>query len=152
MFHSIRRAYLTMHLFPEDSSSSASGQGDSELKETSTTPYSYAAFDSSKVFQAFADSNNKNNNNIGPSDSANSSLREVSSSMPKPMRVVKVYDAPFFTAWILTICTILFYPIHQLTVRFCSCMGRKGPKSMSRAISDAVQGFRERGMTLCKFT
>ena len=62
----------------------------------------------------------------------------------------EVYDAPFFTAWILTIATLLFYPVHQMTVRFCSCMGRKGPKTMSRAISDAVQGFRERGMSLCK--
>lgn len=152
---------------PLPSSSPSGSGGDSAYQ---VTPYNYPAYDSSRVFQPLdPDTTNNNNNNHDNSDSfngynsnsdtnsvnGNSSLtsRDMSSSsMPKTMTMVKVYDAPFFTAWVLTICTIFFYPIHQLTVRFCSCMGRKGPKSMSRAVSDAIQGFRERGMTLCKST
>ena len=92
-------------------------------------------------------SNNNHNFSHGGGDMLIAPQTTTASNLPKPMVVKPVYDAPFFTAWILTISTIFFYPIHQLTVRFCSCMGRKGPKSMSRAISDAIQGFRERGMS-----
>lgn len=158
-----------MHLFPDDfaaysqpnsQSPSSSPVGGSDTPYQ-VTPYSFPAYDSSRVFQPLdPDTTNNDNTNsdsfssdVSGSLAMNSSLMNGrdSSSMPKTMSMVKVYDAPFFTAWVLTICTVFFYPIHQLTVRFCSCMGRKGPKSMSRAVSDAIQGFRERGMTLCKY-
>jgi len=158
-----------MHLFPDDFSSPSIPRIHPQPPSGSSgsyqvTPYNVPAYDTSRAFQPVdpdVTSNNENANsdafgyNSDTSVNGNSSLtnRDMSSSsMPKTMTMVKVYDAPFFTAWVLTICTVFFYPIHQLTVRFCSCMGRKGPKSMSRAVSDAIQGFRERGMTLCKST
>ncbi|ODN01015.1 Solute carrier family 35 member F4 [Orchesella cincta] len=165
MFHSIKRVYVTMHLFPDDFSSPSIPRQQPQHPSSGSdayqvTPYNIPAYDPSRAFQPVdpdVTSNNENANsdafgyNSDTSVNGNSSLtnRDMSSSsMPKTMTMVKVYDAPFFTAWVLTICTVFFYPIHQLTVRFCSCMGRKGPKSMSRAVSDAIQGFR-RCTTLC---
>lgn len=84
-----------------------------------------------------------NNNDISSSGTGTAAINQP--------HVLNVYDAPFFTAWILTLTTILFYPIHQITVRCCSCLGRKSTQTMSRSVSDAIQGFRERGMTLCKW-
>ncbi|XP_035705182.1 uncharacterized protein LOC110847140 isoform X1 [Folsomia candida] len=148
LFHSIKRAYITMHLFPDEMASDV----EDHVVETSTSPLD-AAYDPSKFFHALDPNNNlRGSNGDTVNNNVNSSLKEVSSSsVPKTLKLVKVYEAPFFTSWLLSICTVMFYPIHQLTVRFCSCMGRKGPKSMSRAVSDAIQGFRERGMTLFQF-
>lgn len=76
-----------------------SSEGDDHVVETSTSPLD-AAYDPSKFFHAL----NPNNNLVSSSGSdsvnnnVNSSLKEVSSSsMPKTLKLVKVYEAPFFT-------------------------------------------------------
>ncbi|CAG7819027.1 unnamed protein product, partial [Allacma fusca] len=148
VIHSIKRCLLISHLFPVERSPAE------DLPSSSTAdPYRVEDHPDIPYGNIYPHPNNKHlmldyqkHLNYSPGDVTTPETTAI-----KPLELQRIYDAPFFTAWILTISTIAFYPIHQVTVRFCSCMGRKGPKSMSRAISDAVQGFRERGMTLFQF-
>jgi len=150
-------AFDTSKLFHTFGQIDDSGNGDEMNKNSFLDPATQVVNHKFNETNNGGTKNNKNGNGranthiVGLSEQGAEEIHSHSSVHgPKPMTMMKVYDAPFFTAWMLTVCTILFYPIHQLTVRFCSCMGRKGPKSMSRAVSDAIQGFRDRGMTLCK--
>lgn len=116
LFHSIKRAYITMHLFPEEVTISP---GSSEHVEVSTSSVIDNAFDPSKFFQPLEPNNGQANSGFSDnsfnSNNVNSNLTNSnSSSVQKTLKMVKVYEAPFFTAWILTICTVMFYPIHQV--------------------------------------
>ncbi len=86
-----------MHLFPDEMASSSS-------VETTTSPLD-TAYDPSKFFHALDPNNHLRSSSSSSSDSSvhnnnnvNSSLKEVSATnLPRTLKLVKVYEAPFFT-------------------------------------------------------
>ena len=76
-----------------------------------------------------------------PSNSTNTSAGNVH---------VRRFSAPFFTCWFCMTWTILFFPLHLVSITICSCWNKK--KNTSHVLQDALHKFRDAGITLGNHT
>ncbi|CAL1275980.1 unnamed protein product [Larinioides sclopetarius] len=59
-----------------------------------------------------------------------------------------LYNAPFFTTWVCTTLNFFFFPVY-LTSRFCAPASEK--TSMKKELTDSIQPYQERGLSVGGF-
>ena len=60
------------------------------------------------------------------------------------------FSAPFLTCWFCMVWTILFFPLHLVSITICSCWNKKN--NTAHVLQDALHKFRDAGITLGNHT
>ncbi|XP_054724743.1 putative thiamine transporter SLC35F3 [Uloborus diversus] len=65
-------------------------------------------------------------------------------------RPYPLYEAPFFTTWVCASLNCLFYPVY-LTAKFCAPAPEQDSPSLKKEISESLQPYQERGLSVGRF-